>query len=127
MPEACPSILSTAKCVLPVLVGPSTATTWDGAWPVGRSLILPGCGAGIVDWQLSSRVRSWRRRSVERALVAGDGQAADHADEDAERGEARPGVGERLAFQQRAADDAQEVGHRDRRADRLGPAGHATE
>src|SRR6202041_579935 len=39
MPQAWPSIRSTARCVLPVLVGPSTATTRDGAWPVGRWLM----------------------------------------------------------------------------------------
>ena len=33
MPEAWPSMRSTARWVLPVLVGPSTATTRDGALP----------------------------------------------------------------------------------------------
>src|SRR5579872_5516955 len=40
MPEAWPSIRSTAKWVLPVLVGPRTATSREGAAPVGRSLML---------------------------------------------------------------------------------------
>src|SRR5580658_3889286 len=39
MPEAWPSMRSTARWVLPVLVGPSTATTREGAWPVERSLM----------------------------------------------------------------------------------------
>ena len=41
MPEAWPSIRSTARWVLPVLVGPSTATRRAGAAPVGRSLMPP--------------------------------------------------------------------------------------
>src|SRR5690242_13110151 len=53
MPEAWPSMRSTARCVLPVLVGPSTATTRDGACPEGRSLMHPDLGedsdAGNMD------------------------------------------------------------------------------
>src|SRR5205085_12591066 len=39
MPEAWDSMRSTARWVLPVLVGPSTATRGDGAAPVERSLM----------------------------------------------------------------------------------------
>src|ERR1700720_1387269 len=39
MPEAWASMRSTARCVLPVLVGPSTATRCDGAAPVDLSLM----------------------------------------------------------------------------------------
>src|SRR6185437_7417637 len=39
MPEAWPSMRSTARCVLAVLVGPSTAARRAGARPVGRSLM----------------------------------------------------------------------------------------
>src|ERR1700722_283182 len=39
MPEAWASMRSTARCVLPVLGGPSTATRCDGAAPVDFSLM----------------------------------------------------------------------------------------
>src|SRR5690606_6993258 len=39
MPEAWPSIRSTARWVLPVLVGPRIAATREGAMPAERSLM----------------------------------------------------------------------------------------
>ena len=40
MPDAWPSIRSTARWVSPVLVGPGTATNRDGACPEGRWLMV---------------------------------------------------------------------------------------
>src|SRR5690606_8469866 len=53
MPEPWPSIRSTARWVLPVLVGPRIAVTRDGAMPADRSLMTrprwrtpPACTSG---------------------------------------------------------------------------------
>ena len=48
MPEAWPSMRSTARWVLPVLVGPSTATRREGEAPVGRSVMALEVGGAIA-------------------------------------------------------------------------------
>src|ERR1700735_2426808 len=63
MPEAWPSMRSTAKWVLPVLVGPRTATRREGEAPAERSLMTWKVG----DSRPGNKVH-WRGK---RALTTG--------------------------------------------------------
>ena len=62
MPEAWPSIRSTARWVLPVLVGPSTATSRESSAPIDGSLMALN--------EEDTRERRKRRQGLSRVIAS---------------------------------------------------------